>query len=159
MSLLLAGCTTGSLQDVSHHPLIQRHIGRTFVLKEDLYLYIRKGMDLEYPLLGPSKSGPLGLSQPRLPTPVSTLQIGFEDPQIKIMGVLVKGTTVRFDQILRLKEPTDEYFFIILETSDKTHPKAEYFIPAIGSFEGARKDDFSQSPWFFTSYSTETAHQ
>lgn len=155
--LSLFGCTSAmsSLKDVSADSRVRQHIGREFTLKEDLYLYLHKGMRLAAPLLGPSKAGPIGLGHPRLPTPVSRTQIGYEDPQIKIVGVLMKGTLVRIERVVRLSEPTDEFFFIMLSTSDPSNPHAEYHIPAIGGFNGAARKDFSQKPWFFEYYAEE----
>ncbi len=56
---------------------------------------------------------------------------------------------------MRLSEPTDEYFLIMLSTSDRSNPRAEFHIPAIGSFDGATRKDFSQKPWFFDYYTEE----
>ena len=77
--LAVSGCASleSSLTDVSADSRVQHQIGREFVLKEDLYLYIRKSIQLETSLLGPSKAGPLGLGQPRLPSPVSSANIGY----------------------------------------------------------------------------------
>jgi hypothetical protein len=153
----LIGCTTvvSSTKDVSADPRVQHHIGREFVLKEDLYLYFRKHMNLEAPLLGPSMVGPRGLAQPRLPAPVSNTHIGYEDAQIRIVGVLMKGTHVCIVRVVRLSELTDEYFLIMLGTSDPKNPQAEYDIPGIGGLDGAARKDFSQKPWFFSYYADE----
>lgn len=154
---VLIGCTTGmsSIKDVSSDSRVRRHIGREFILKEDLYLYIRKTIELEYPLLGPSRAGPLGLGQPRLPAPVTNSRIGYEDAQIKIIGVLTKGTVVRIARIVHLSEPTDQHFFIKLNTSDLKYPHAEYHIPAVKGLDGAAEKNFAQQPWFFDYYTHE----
>lgn len=144
-----------SPEDVSSDSRAKHHIGREFILKEDLYLYTAKALELEFPLLGPSKSGPLGLGQPRLPAPVSNSRIGYEDAYNKIVGVLAKGTRVRITRVVRFAGPTYQYLFIKLDTSDPQHPRAEYHIPAVGGLEGAVRKDFSQKPWFFDYYGEE----
>jgi hypothetical protein len=153
--LLLAGCGSmpHGLDDVSADARIKHHIGREFVLKEDLYLYLRKQMQLNAPLLGPSTAGPLGLGQPRLPAPVSTNRIGYEDPQIKIVGVLAKGAHVRIERVLYLHGPVSDFIILMLSTSDSKNPRAEYHIT--GDPDVARTKDFSQAPWFFDYYAEE----
>jgi hypothetical protein len=156
--LALIGCTTGmsSIKDVSSDSRVQHHIGRVFVLKEDVYLCTYEFISSEYPLLAmPIKEGIHGLADPLLPGPVSIRQIGFTKGKVKIVGVLTKGTSVRFERVMHYSAPSRQDFYIILSTSDVGNSKVEFRLPAIGGLSAASDRAFGIKPWFFDYYAEE----
>jgi hypothetical protein len=156
--LFLAGCASmmTSLKDVSRDPRVQHHIGREFTLKADVYLCTYTFTPAEYPLVEvPMVVGIHGLSNPVLPSPVSAKNIGFTDGKVRIVSILAKGTSFRFEQIMHYSAPSAEYFYIILNTSDIRNPKAEFCVPAIGGISAASDRAFGMKPWFFDYFAQE----
>lgn len=155
--LHLLGCATiiTTFTDASDNPQVRHHIGRRFVLKEDLYLIKRDGIPARFPLLDAPRGGPLGLANPRLPGPVATELIGYKDGALEVLGIWPRGTSFHFESIWYYRTQKSAYFFIYLVSSDSQNPRAEFRLGAGGGISAASKRTFGQDPWFFDHYAQE----
>ena len=155
---IVAGCA--SVRDVSEDSTTRAQIGRSFRLKADVYLctytYVT---DTKLPLIDMPSSATRGIANPRLPEVVDRKNMDRFEYDIHIVGVLSKGSTLRFEQILSYSSPSADYLTVVMSTSDAQFPQVAYRFPAIGGLAAARSLDFGLSPWFFAEYCEEEPNQ